>query len=329
MKFLGIDGGGTKTAGVIADETGTVIAFHQVGGTNPNSVGIEAMTQQLQKLLMQLFMTVPQEEVASCFVGMAGAGHPDKREAVRSLVQSMLPGARIEADIDAINALYSGCADGVGVVYISGTGSVCIAVNSRGERARIGGWGYLLGDEGSGFDFGRRALTAVMMSHDGRQPSSGPLVSKILRHFQCDNPADLIPIIYEQGYEKQKIASAAPCLFEAYDDRDSMARDIVLEVANNMVSILKAALIRLRDTGEAALTKVVFVGSVFHRQPSLVRLLNERLEEAGWPVQSIVPQVPPVAGAVVKAVLNMNGSVPPSFIRHLRESCRQFERSAE
>jgi N-acetylglucosamine kinase-like BadF-type ATPase len=322
MNFLGIDGGGTKTIGVIADSNGRVIASQTVGSTNPNRVGMQQAKEELTKLIRNLQGKLPEEgALAGCFAGMSGIHHPTRKAEMEQTLRQLLPSIPIEADIDPVNALYSGGSrNGAGVVFISGTGSICFAVDPQGDRIRVGGWGYLLGDEGSGFDFGRRALEAVMKGYDGRIGLPA-FTDRILRHFQCESPEDLIPAIYELSQERSKIASAAPVLFEAYNEGDSSAERIVLRGIDEMATIIHTALNRLR-AGQTFQTdaQIILVGSVFQKQEELVSLLKRRLEQSGCLAECFVPRLPPVAGAVAKAILNHTGAIPADFEKRFSES---------
>jgi N-acetylglucosamine kinase-like BadF-type ATPase len=324
LLFIGMDGGGTKTVGVVADELGRVVSSYTVTGTNPNGVGWDRVKEELTVLFTQLMEGIPTEEVAGCFAGMAGIDHPMSRMKMKEIIEQLLPGVPVEIDNDAINALYSGSTNGVGIALISGTGSICIAVNSSGEQMRVGGWGYLIGDEGSGYDFGRRTLTAVMMSHDGRDHAP-LLVSKILAHFRCQHPSDLIPIIYEPGFEKKRIASVTPYLFEAFQEGEQAAKEIITDCLNDMTLMIKTALQKLLQTGETKV-KVVLVGGVFQKQDELVTMMKSRIEEEGYSVEWAVPRVPPVAGAAAKALLNHHGKLPLSFEQHFYKSFIELER---
>lgn len=318
MLFIGIDGGGTKTLGVVTDEKGTVISTYAVAGINPNGVGWDRVKEQLAILFNKMLEGIPSEEVAGLFAGIAGVDHPANRVKMKEIIGQLLPGIPVEIDNDAITALYSGSPNGVGAALISGTGSICIAASSSGERIRVGGWGYLIGDEGSGYDFGRRTLTAVMMSHDGR--CHAPLlVSKVLAHFQCQHPPDLIPIIYESGFEKKRIASVTPYLFEAFDEGEKAAEEIIIDCLNEIILIIKTALHKLNLLGETEY-KVVLVGSVYQNQPRLVSMMKSRLDKKGYSVEWIVPRIPPVAGAVSKAIINHHGELPLSFEQNFRTS---------
>lgn len=321
MKFIGIDGGGTKTIGVLTDETGKVIVSHKVGGTNPNGVGMNQVKIELASLIGYLLNGMELSELAGCFVGMAGIDHPTRRAEVIELLHQLLPDVAVEVDIDPVNALYSGSRNGTGVVFISGTGSICFSMNTQGERIRVAGWGYLLGDEGSGFDFGRRTLEAVMKGYDGRIAPPPFFTAKVLEFFQCESSQDLIPLIYEPGMEKSKISAVAPLLFAAVEDGDPIAKQIVEDVMSEILLIIKTALNHTKQV-DGAETQVVLVGGIFQKQKRLVSIMKYRMEAEGYTIQWIVPEVPPVAGAAAKAIMNKLGSIPFDFNKQFTRSMK-------
>jgi N-acetylglucosamine kinase-like BadF-type ATPase len=319
MKFVGIDGGGTKTIGVVTDETGKVMVSHTVGGTNPNGVGIDQVKKELATLVRYLLDKVDLTELAGCFAGMSGIDHPTRRAEVGGWLRELLPGVPVEIDIDPVNALYSGSKNGTGVVFISGTGSICFSLNAQGERIRVGGWGYLLGDEGSGFDFGRRTLEAVMKGFDGRIERPPLFTAYVLEYFRCESSQDLIPLIYEPGMEKSKISAVAPLLFKAFEEGDPTAKQIVDDVMEEVLLLIQTALNRLDQTN-GEMNQVVLVGSVFQKQKLLVSMMKSRLEEAGYTAEWNVPEVPPVAGAAAKAIVNKLGKIPSDFDTQFNKS---------
>lgn len=319
MKFIGIDGGGTKTIGVVTEETGKVIVSHTVGSTNPNGVGMNQAKTELATLIRHLLDKVNLAELAGCFAGMAGIDHPSRRAEVGQLLRQLLPGVPVETDIDPVNALYSGSMSGTGVVFISGTGSVCFSMNAKGERIRVGGWGYLLGDEGSGFDFGRRTLEAVMKGFDGRIDRPPSFTANVLDYFQCESAKDLIPLIYEPGKEKSKISAVAPFLFKAFEDGDPMAKQIVDDVMKEILMMIRTALNRLEQP-DGAEAQVVLVGGVFQKQKMVVSMMKTRLEEEGYAIRWNVPHVPPIAGAAAKAIMNKLGTIPSDFNKQFTKS---------
>src|SRR5882672_6096761 len=148
--FLGIDGGGSKTSCVVGDEV-NVLGRGSAGPSNIVRVGEararEALHDAVREACRSANITPPQ--IARACLGMAGAGRPQTRDAVRRLAAELIPG-EIEVLTDIVIALRSAFHGKPGVVVISGTGSIAYGRNSKGQTARAGGWGPAISDEGSG-----------------------------------------------------------------------------------------------------------------------------------------------------------------------------------
>src|SRR5699024_2966008 len=127
MYVLGIDGGGTKTAGAIADETGKIYASATAGASNPNGVGYEKAEEEIAALLKELQNQAPKafSELKSSFAGMSGVDREADKVRMAEVFRRYLPvECAIAVDNDAVNALYSGTLGEPGIVHISGTGSI-------------------------------------------------------------------------------------------------------------------------------------------------------------------------------------------------------------
>ena len=166
---IGIDGGGTKTLGVLTDLAGSVLTSATVGATNPNDITPEAsadrLTELCHTLLEQAGLTRDALRESSLFFGIAGGiNHGPTLE---RLLGDRLTAAALRVRSDAHILLSGEVPTGDGACIICGTGSVCFL--RRGEEIhRIGGWGYLLDSGGSGYDIGRDALEAALRAFDGR-----------------------------------------------------------------------------------------------------------------------------------------------------------------
>jgi glucosamine kinase len=172
---LGADGGGTKTLGILADAGGNELARFQVGPGNPNVVGIDGAAANLLDLVTgccERAKLLPRDVGAVVF-GLAGAGNAAVRarltDALRSgATQRGWEHPKFTIETDARVALEGAFGGGPGVVIIAGTGSILIGKLSDGTVTSVGGWGRMLGDEGSGFHIGSEAIRAVTRDIDGR-----------------------------------------------------------------------------------------------------------------------------------------------------------------
>ncbi|MDR5000354.1 BadF/BadG/BcrA/BcrD ATPase family protein [Brevibacillus sp. FSL K6-0770] len=314
--FIGIDGGGTKTKAAICDERGQVQTIATGDSSNPLSrpwAEVEATLKQLVTTVCQE-ARIRDEEVSGLFIGLGGADRPFVREKIDAAFAEAWQ-ERLFFDNDVIPALYSGTWGQPGIVLISGTGSIACALTSEGVRHRVGGWGYLLGDEGSGFDLGKKAAAAVLRAHDGRgEPTV--LTELFLAHYHVSSQEELIAFIYGDDNPRMQLARASELVEQAARQKDRLANGLIREAAAALCELAHAC---LKKTQEAL--PVVLAGGVL-AQDTLVR--QRVLAEASFPV--VIPEVSPVIGALVAAMTRAGHRVDESVAEQLRESGTALEK---
>src|SRR5215467_13584597 len=168
MRFLGIDGGGSKTAFLLVDDYYNEICHVQTGPSNHLSVGNDAAREAIAHGISQLT-----EQPNIVCAGFAGAGRPDSVAFYREVLQSLIPGAQIIIESDAFIASIGAIGIDPGILLIAGTGSIVIGRNKNRNMFRVGGWGPFFGDEGSGFWIGREAVRAALHALDVRDDAQG------------------------------------------------------------------------------------------------------------------------------------------------------------
>jgi N-acetylglucosamine kinase-like BadF-type ATPase len=187
MRFvLGFDGGGTKTDCVLMDESGTILARSQAGPSNPLRVGFGAAITSIREAERQARAQAALADgstAAALCAGLAGAGPPESAEKIRALLAAEFPESKIQVCTDLDLAL-AATGDGSVIVLLAGTGSFAVGRNTAGETARAGGYGSQIGDEGSAYDIGRRAVLTVMHEND-RTGVDSLLGQRLLRELGC------------------------------------------------------------------------------------------------------------------------------------------------
>jgi N-acetylglucosamine kinase-like BadF-type ATPase len=187
MRFvLGFDGGGTKTDCVLMDESGAVLARSQAGPSNPLRVGFGAAITAIREAARQAHTQagLPGSSTAAALsAGLAGAGPSESREKIRALLSAEFPQSKILMCTDLDLALEA-AGDGPVIVLIAGTGSAATGRNARKEAGRAGGYGSQIGDEGSAYDIGRRAVLTAMHEND-RTGVDSLLGQRLLRELGC------------------------------------------------------------------------------------------------------------------------------------------------
>ncbi len=185
---MGFDGGGTKTDCVLMDESGAILARSQAGPSNPLRVGFGAAITSIREAARQALAqaALPEDATAAALcAGLAGAGPPESAEKIRALLAAEFPESKAQVCTDLDLAL-AATGDGPVIVLLAGTGSFAVGRNAAGETARAGGYGSQIGDEGSAYDIGRRAVLTAMHEND-RTGEDALLGQRVLRELACAN----------------------------------------------------------------------------------------------------------------------------------------------
>jgi N-acetylglucosamine kinase-like BadF-type ATPase len=309
MQVLGIDAGGTKTVCYLADESGTVMGEGRAGGANLKAEG-ELAVEKVLHTVMDQATSGRDRGVAAICLGMAGADRDDEKTLVHDIMSRIGARSRVVVVNDALVALVAGVGDASGVVIICGTGSIAYG-RSADRAARAGGWGHVLGDEGSGYWIGRRALRAVARAADGRGPVTS-LTPRVLNHFAVAKPSDLVAEIYDRQLRHHALAQLARLVQQARDEGDEVATQILEQAAHELVRAARSVVERLSMQEEAV--QFVLAGGVFTGVPWLAEELKRRLPATAPRGQVKRLEVEPAMGAVRLALAEARGGARiPSY----------------
>lgn len=292
MLVLGIDVGGTKAVCWLANEQGDVLADVRGPGATLQAGGEVAVEHALRQVVLPPLRDAPQPVAAIC-IGMAGVDRPEDAEVVRAMLVRLSQLTAVLVVNDALIALEAGVGSGPGIVVVAGTGSIAYGRDGKGRAARSGGWGYVLGDEGSGYWLGRHALQAVMRAADGRGvPTS--LTAGVLAHFGLRQAPDLVHEIYARPLAPAAIAGLSGLVLSAAQDGDGVAEHIV----DTGAAELTAAALAVAKQLHVNACPILLSGGVFRTSPYLSGRVTSRLAESlpNAPVQLLNTE--PVAGAV-------------------------------
>jgi N-acetylglucosamine kinase-like BadF-type ATPase len=291
---LGIDAGGTKTVCLLADEHGTVISEARSTGANLQAAGELQVEKVLHEVMEEAIGDRPIVPAAIC-LGIAGVDRPDDAAVVRGIMKRIGYKARVLVVNDALVALEAGAPGEQGVVIISGTGSICYGRNRAGEAARSGGWGYVLGDEGSGYWIGRAAVRAVLREADqrGRPTALTPL---LLEHFNVDKPQGVIHQVYHSNLKPAAIGALAMSVYKAFMQGDEVAIGILRGAANELEASAVSVARRLGLIGTTF--TFILAGGIFKAVPWLEGELGRRLPVVAPGSDVRLLDREPAAGAV-------------------------------
>jgi glucosamine kinase len=303
MHVLGIDVGGTKTVCLLANEDGTIVARAREAGANLQGVGELALEKVLHSVMKAAMAGQSVMPSAIC-LGIAGVDRAMDRDVVHEIMDRIGYKATILIVNDALIALQAGSGDAPGIVVVSGTGSIAYGRNARGEAARAGGWGYVLGDEGSGYWIGRMALRAVVRHADGRGRETS-LTPRLLGHFGLTRASELTYRVYHEPLTPGAIGALARYVQLAREDGDPVAAGILDQAAEELMAAAAAVMKRLEMDRESF--SFVLAGGMFHALPWLRDHLTMLLATLAARSRTIRLEEDPALGAVQLALAATRG----------------------
>jgi N-acetylglucosamine kinase-like BadF-type ATPase len=290
--FLGVDGGQSSTTAMIGDETGSVVGFGRGGECN-HVKGPEGRSKFINAIdgCIGLAGFQGAQFEAAC-LGFSG-GPVDKEELLREMLRVT---RTMTVTHDGLIALTGATAGVPGSIMIAGTGSFAFGRNAEGRSARVGGWGYIFGDEGGGYDITRQALRAALRYEEGWGPPT-VLHSMLLDATGEKTANDLVHRFYTVDYPRPKIASYSKLVDQASVNGDALARGILLAAAQQLAGFTSAIRGQLFKKGEPAF--VAYIGGVYHSNLLLERFRMLVELEDGNTVGP--PKLGPAAGALIEA----------------------------
>jgi len=266
--YLGIDGGGTKTEFVLADEEGKCLNRVVLGSCNPNDIGMEQTLHVLRQGIRELCEAVSQEKI-SVFAGIAGGAAGENGKKIQEFLKNYAFG-RTKNGSDVMNAVAAFLGKKNGAAVIMGTGSIAFAQKEE-KQFRVGGYGYLLGDPGSGFSIGRDGIAAALAAEDGSGP--GTILQKFINaQAGGDSVWGQVSDFYKGG--KREIASYAPMVFSAYEKGDPVASAILRRNMQGIAEMIEGC---ARYFPEMDVIPVVLGGGVTKQSKLFLPVLKEEL----------------------------------------------------
>lgn len=234
MRTVGIDGGGTNTRFVLYDDKEGLIRRVKIEApSNYHLVGIEKTKEVFSKGIKDVSKGGNFDALGA---GLSGAGRPEDQKIIGNILNDMGIKKHIIAN-DGITALW-GATGGVGILMISGTGSLVIGRNSTGEVNRAGGWGYLIDEYCGGYWFANKAAVAALEYRDGMaEPTE--LYERLIKFHNLDRIEGLV-YLYYKDFDKSEIAAFTREVFAAAENKDKVAISIVNEGLSNAMRMIRA-----------------------------------------------------------------------------------------
>ena len=324
--YLGVDGGGTKTAFALIDGDGALKASHVGASIDYLADGISVARA---RLIDGIRATLAQQSLAPAAIAYAFFGLPaygEDGESIRELdamPSELLEASRYRCGNDMICSWAGSlaCADGISV--IAGTGSMAYG-EFAGRQARCGGWGELIGDEGSAYWIAREGMNLFSRMSDGRM-ARGPLHRLVRDRLELTNDLYLCSRIYGAGADRRDgFAQFARLVHDAAKAGDTAAAGIFARGAKELVDCVLATR-RALDAPATAALSVSHSGGVFNNVPAMVDAFRAGLAAAPQPFEYSRPQCPPAVGAALYAARIAGRPLPSAAIKRLQQQCESSE----
>lgn len=314
MYVLAIDGGGTKTVGLISDQHGQIYAKSVVKSSNPTAISQSQFEARIGELLEHLLHQNAEvfNEIHICFAGMAGVNEKSYEPILEKVIRRYVSRTtEVIIENDALIALYSGTLGAEGIVQIAGTGAITLGLDHRQIFSRTGGWGYLFDDEGSGYYLGVAALGAVFKAFDGRSPKT-LLTEFVIHYFDVQQVPQLIDCIYSTKHPRALISPLSSLVVEAARKGDEVAEGILDTACQKIYVAIKACFKKMEWRNESI--PVILVGGVFSEADLFISRLTFLAKSEGSPFTFSRPLISPVGGAVIGGLRRCGMEVDEQFI---------------
>lgn len=276
---MGLDIGGSKTRGIVWTD-GAVTSDASVGSTNVQNVSVETARENMAELFARL-------DVAGATAVLAGAGGVDTDDdaaALAGLISPFMPGAQVQVVHDT-RLLLAAAGATAGVAVIAGTGSAAWGMNASGEQARAGGWGYLLGDEGSGYWLARETVRYSLRRMDSGERADA-LTAALLDYCGLDSPQELIAH-FHMGTTRRYWAASSPVVFAAAQNGHSHALALVEQAASDLAEMAAKVAGQLNIDGP-----IVLGSGMGSNVPALQEAFRTQLARRGITDVQILEQDP-------------------------------------
>jgi N-acetylglucosamine kinase-like BadF-type ATPase len=300
--FLGVDGGGSKTAFLLVDEAGHILARHMEGSAYHPEVGVEGVRRMFAHGCGAIAAAagLKPSDIDYAFFGIPAYGEDSRLQStLDDLPSGALPPARYGCGNDMVCAWSGSLAGQDGLNVVAGTGSIVYG-EYQGRRARAGGWGELFSDEGSAHWIAREGLSLFSRMSDGRC-ARGALHEKFRAHFSLDDDLDICAAIYgADAMQRSQFSQLAKLVTAAALAGDELAQQIFVRGAGELAQMIDAARSRLGVPDNLSLP-VSYAGSVFQAQELCLMPLRQKLSQSHLAYHLVAPRLPPDAGAALYA----------------------------
>ncbi len=313
MYFIGVDGGGTKTAAILTDLKGDIMRRTRTGSGNITMLDRGSVAQLINGLITDLLKEDAPQSVGYATLGFAGGSG----ERPRKTVSNLLHRNGIQAFsilTDAMNMYLAAFDNKQGILLAAGTGSTCLTKDDAGNFIKIGGCGYLLSDEGSGYDIGNMAIRKFIQAAAAGKKRS-PLASEVLHFYGMSDENELISEIYASLRPHWLIASCAETICEAAVNGDPDALDCIDRAAKALFEMVDIAQKRIGGSDGVRLS---LAGSILGRATIVRQKFDEQLSTVHWLKELVEQKYKPEVAALFHAIRTAGYEVSEELHQRLK-----------
>lgn len=320
ISILALDAGGSSTRALVIRQDGTVLGHGRGGPGNHILSGLETARDAVAEAVTQAcdHADVARHAIACAVAGSAGVGpNGEGSKIVTAWLSELLPNARVNAIGDMVTAYWGALCSDSGVVVAAGTGSVCYGRNATGTSRQVGGWGHLMGDEGSAYDIAMRALRAAARATDGRGPHT-VLREDLAAALGVKDFRAVAHRVYGEPMTRDAIARLATTVVTVANTGDATAQEILRYAGRELGLAATAALRALGLTHRA--TPVAYTGSVFDAGALVIDAFRDAIAEVSSDAAVVPPEFPPIIGAFKLALREFGLAFSPALATALRST---------
>ncbi len=198
-------------------------------------MGKDACQKNLDELIGAILPGDDRSQVAAVTFGLSGVGRQAQRQTLLQIAKELgLTSTSVLTDAELLH--FSAHSSGPGIALIAGTGSICLVSDGRGDYKQVGGWGFLLGDDGSGYDLGKCAVQSALTEHEDALGLSA-LTKAVLLHYGAGTPTDLISMVYAADNPQVWLASCARLVCDLAGSGEEHALTLVQGVAGRLIEL--------------------------------------------------------------------------------------------
>jgi len=312
--FLGVDGGQSSTVAVIGDEQGRIAGWasagpcNHVGAAEGRAKFLRVVGDCVSQAAARAGLDPQHPRFRAACLGMSG-GPEDKM----GLLHELIDAEHVLITHDARIALAGATSGDPGIIVIAGTGSIAYGENAKQENARAGGWGYVFGDEGGGFDLVRQALRATLREHEGWGPRTA-LTPALLDATGSTDANQALHRLYTAEWPRSRVATLARTVSAIAEAGDPVAVEILHSAAQHLA--LLAAAVRRQLWHDDERVQLAWIGGVFNSAILLGRFRT--LVELEGNTVAAAPRHSPAVGALLLAWRSLGLMAVPEHVPELK-----------